>query len=374
MQSGSNARLIVIVVAVSLVIGIVGGLAGAYYYVQTVPTPEAPEVVERPPRVEIRTEGDAIQHAVERADPAVVKIVTAIAEPRTPFDHFFGPEPRVREGIGSGFVFEHEGRRLVLTNTHVVGEAQEIEVQTRDGYEYRGTVLGADPASDVALLEIEGDSDTLVPATLGDSDDLTIGEWVVAIGHPFAFDHTVTVGVVSALGPRALGPEMPARNMIQTDAAINVGNSGGPLINIEGDVIGINSMIFSPTGAAVGIGFAIPINDAMQIVHFLIERGPWLGIETRPNSEGLARHLGLHVDTGLVILSVVPNSPAAEAEIQPGDVLLSIDDQEITEPEQLREMVLQYEIDETLVLGIQRGPDRIDVEVTAGRVPEGYLR
>ncbi|MFW5867600.1 MAG: S1C family serine protease, partial [Armatimonadota bacterium] len=244
----------------------------------------------------------------------------------------------------------------------------------REGEEYTAELLGEDPASDVAVLELQGDIGDLPNVTLGDSDELAIGEWVVAIGHPFAFDHTVTVGVVSAQGQRSPGPQMPARNMIQTDAAINQGNSGGPLVNLEGNVIGINSMIFSPTGTTVGIGFAIPINDVKQVVHFLMEGGPWIGVATRPNSEGLANYLGLETSEGAIVIQVVPDSPAAEAGLQQGDVILSIDGTQIEGGEGLRSEIFAREIGDTMTLTVQRGGEQMEVEVTAGTIPEGYFQ
>jgi serine protease Do len=382
MRSGSNAGLIVTVVIVSLIVGVIGGLGGAYFFAPEAPPPEAG--METPPgedgggeqQVRIVTDEDAIVEVVDTADPAVVKIVaTTEAQPSNPFEYFFGRgEPRVQRGIGSGFIFDYNGRHLVLTNSHVVGEAQQIKVQMRDGQEFNASMLGDDPASDVAVLELEGNVEDLPTVTLGDSDELAIGEWVVAIGHPFAFDHTVTVGIVSAQGSRSPGPQMPARNMIQTDAAINQGNSGGPLLNLAGEVVGINSMIFSPTGATVGIGFAIPVNDVKQVVHFLMEGGPWVGVVTRPNSQGLANYLGLQTDEGVLIVQVAPNSPASEAGLQQGDVILQIDETQITTPEKLREAIFAREIGDTLTLTIQRGPDQMEVEVEAGTIPEGYFR
>ncbi|MFP4249858.1 MAG: S1C family serine protease [Armatimonadota bacterium] len=379
MRSGSNAGLIITVVIVSLIVGALGGVGGAILFAPDEPADDGPVAVtptdEPEQDVRVVTDEDAIVEAVDTADPAVVKIVaTTAAQPADPFEYFFGGEPRVQQGIGSGFVFEYDGRKLVLTNSHVVGEAEQITVQTRDGHEFTGEILGVDPASDVAVLELEGDINEIPTLALGDSDELSIGEWVVAIGHPFAFDHTVTVGVISAQGQRSPGPQMPARNMIQTDAAINQGNSGGPLVNLAGDVIGINSMIFSPTGTTVGIGFAIPINDVKQIVHFLMERGPWVGVQTQPNSEGLARYLDLQTGQGVVIVGVEPDSPAAEAELEQGDVILSIGDTQIETGEELRTTIFAYDIGDTMTFTIQRGPEQVEVEVTAGRVPEGYFR
>lgn len=369
--------MLVAAALLALVIGAAAGIGGAYYYLSMNAPSGDTGPFQPPTRVSVVTDEDAIVEAVGEADPAVVKIVaTTVAEPSNPFEFFFGG-PRVQQGVGSGFAVEYQGRKIVLTNAHVVGEAQEIRVQTREGQEHVGKVLGLDRTSDVAVLEVEGDIKGLPTVTVGNSDHLRIGEWVVAIGHPFAFDHTVTVGVVSAQGQRPLGgtPDSPVRNVIQTDAAINQGNSGGPLVNLAGEVVGINSMIFSPTGTSLGIGFAIPINDAMQIVHFLMARGPWIGIEqAMPNSAGLARYLGLQTDAGVVILSTFPNGPAASAGLREGDVILSIDGKQVTNGDELRAAVFAVEIGSTLNFEIQRGAERRQVQVKAGTIPEGYYR
>ncbi|MGC9316564.1 MAG: S1C family serine protease [Armatimonadota bacterium] len=378
-----GAGTVAAAVVLSLIVGVAGGVGGAWYYLQSHQPGEVPQAPERPggqfaqrPAVRVVTEEDAIVNAVGKADPAVVKIVaTTVEEPSNAFEFFFGGgQPRVRQGIGSGFLFDYNGRTLVLTNSHVVGGAERIEVQTREGHKLPGKVLGADPSSDVAILELETGHPQLPTAVLGDSDELEIGEWVVAIGHPFAFDHTVTVGVVSAKGERSLGPQGPSRNMIQTDAAINQGNSGGPLVNLAGEVIGINSMIYSPTGTSLGIGFAVPINDVKEIVQFLIKRGPWIGIETKPNSSGLARYLGLATDQGVLVLGVAPDGPAAAAGIQQGDVILRVDGQEIKNGEELREAIFKHDIGETVTMLVQRGDRQMQLSVTTGTIPENYFR
>jgi len=370
------------VVIAALVLGLVGGVLGAKLYVRAVSPTDAdnggtPPAV--PPRtVQISTEQDAIVKAVAAVDPAVVKIVaTSVVEPRSPFEYFFGGA-RVERGMGSGFLFDYEGRNLILTNTHVVGDAQEIRVSLKTGQQFKGKLLGADATSDVAVLALEGETEDLPTAQLGNSDALSIGEWVVAIGHPYEFEHTVTIGVVSAQGYRAIPAGRGAqvtRNVIQTDAAINQGNSGGPLIDLAGQVVGINSMIFSTTGATVGISFAVPINDAKEVVHFLIHGGPWVGIaKVLPNSEGLARYLGLRVSTGVVMLEVVPNSPAARAGLERGDVVLSVDGQPVDNVDQLRQAIFRHETDDIIKIEVQRGDARQELSVKAGKVPREYYR
>ncbi len=381
MSKSGGCGVLIAAGVLSVIVGAAAGVGGAYYWLQTATPSETSVTPVVSPRstVSVVTDEDAIVSAVAAADPAVVKIVsTVVAQPSNPYEFFFGG-PQVRQGIGSGFLFDYNGRKLVLTNAHVVGDAQEIEVQTRDGEKFTGKLLGADRISDVAVVDLQGDGnvEALPSTTLGDSDELRIGEWVVAIGHPFAFDHTVTVGVVSALGERPLGeaPNAPVRNVIQTDAAINQGNSGGPLIDLAGNVIGINSMIFSPTGTSLGIGFAIPINDVKQIVHFLMEGGPWVGIDRAiPNSAGLSRYLGLGTDVGVVVLGVNPQGPAAAAGLREGDVILSIDGTAITNPEELRSSVISHHIGDTIVMLVQRGAEEVTLQVKAGRIPEGYYQ
>jgi S1-C subfamily serine protease len=379
MRRGSSAGLIIAVIVLSLIVGGAAGIGGAYYILAGRPADDGGTVT--PPLsngggISVMTDEDAIVQAVGRADPAVVKVVSTVEQPANPFEYFFGGGPRVQQGLGSGFVFDYDGRKLVLTNTHVVAGAQQIVVQTRDGDEFQGRVLGSDQGWDVAVVELQGDVSGLPTLTLGASDELSLGEWVVAIGHPFAFDHTVTVGVVSAMGERPIGqgPDAPVRNVIQTDAAINQGNSGGPLINLAGEVVGINSMIFSPTGATVGIGFAVPINDVREIVHFLMEGGPWVGIETMPNNEAVANYLGLQTDKGVVVRGVVDGSPAAASGLRQGDVILNIGGTEIVNPESVRNAVFAHEIGDDVPFRVQRGTEQLELQVKTGRVPEGYFR
>ena len=372
--------VIAIAAVISMVLGLGGGGLGAWLYLRSLPQETAGQTQQaRTTKIEVLTDEDAIVKAVERVDPAVVKIVaTTVVQPSNPFDFFFGGGSRVERGVGSGVIFDYEGRKLVLTNTHVVGDAQQITVQMRNGDSYQGKVLAYDRASDVAVVEIETDQADLPTAPLGNSDDLRIGEWVVAIGHPYAFfDHTVTVGVVSAQGPRQVGGpgNSYTRNVIQTDAAINQGNSGGPLVDLGGNVVGINSMIFSPTGSTVGIGFAIPISEAKQVVHFLIHGGPWIGIQAAiPNSTGLARYLQLQTTEGVVIVQVAQDSPAAKAGLAQYDVVLAVDGNKVTSSEDLRNTIFAHEIGDTITLTVQRGAESKDLSVTAGKVPRGMYQ
>ncbi len=266
------------------------------------------------------------------------------------YDRFFREPPNQRpkrpRGMGSGFVIDKEGH--ILTNYHVIEGADEIVVILDDNgteKEYSATLVGSDPKTDIALIKINresGDNRDFPFLKLGSSENLEVGEWVVAIGNPFGLSHTVTVGVVSALG-RSIGAG-PYDEFIQTDASINPGNSGGPLINIEGEVIGINTAIISGnTGGNVGIGFAIPINIAKGILKDLKERGTvtrgWLGVMIQKITPELAKSFGLSQSEGALVGDVITDSPAARGGIKRGDVIVGFDGQKVKDMEDLPKIV-----------------------------------
>src|SRR6516162_8400211 len=250
------------------------------------------------------------------ASPAVANVLTKATE----YDFWMDPVPV--EGAGSGFVIDNKG--YILTNFHVVEGAQSIEVVLGDQTRYAAKFLGADQRNDVALIKIEPKGKPLVALPLGDSGALQVGQKVLAIGNPFGFQSTLTTGVVSALGRTVQTSQTTfIDEAIQTDAAINRGNSGGPLINSHGEVIGINSAIYTPSGTTAGIGFAIPINTAKRIAHDLITDGrvhqAFLGVETIPINESFAEALGLPAQEGLLVQTTTRGGPAAEAGIRGGD-------------------------------------------------------
>ena len=264
------------------------------------------------------------------------------------YDRFFGERPnqRPKRGMGSGFVIDKEGH--ILTNYHVIEGAGKIVVILDDNgteKEYTATLVGSDPKTDIALIKINresGDNKDFPFLRLGSSENLEVGEWVVAIGNPFGLSHTVTVGVVSALG-RSIGAG-PYDEFIQTDASINPGNSGGPLINIEGEVIGINTAIISGnTGGNVGIGFAIPINIAKGILKDLRERGTvtrgWLGVMIQKITPDLAKSFGLSQSEGALVGDVIPDGPAAKGGVKRGDVIVMFDGQQVKDMEDLPKIV-----------------------------------
>jgi serine protease Do len=265
-------------------------------------------------------------------------------------ERFFGyRRPRQRTprkyqelGQGSGFIISKDG--YILTNNHVVGEADKITVTLHDGRKLTAEVVGTDPKSDVAVIKVE--SKGLPVIELGDSDKLEIGEWVIAVGNPFGLDATVTVGVVSAKGRSGVGIA-DYEDFIQTDAAINPGNSGGPLLNLEGKAVGLNTAIFSRSGGYMGIGFAIPINMARDIKEQLVETGKvtrgYLGIYMDEVKPDLAEYFELKPNQGVSVSQVISDSPADEAGLKAGDIILEMDGKKIESPQQFKNAIAMVE-------------------------------
>ena len=289
------------------------------------------------------------------------------------YDRFFGERPnqRPKRGMGSGFVIDKEGH--ILTNYHVIEGAGEIVVILDDNgteKEYTATLVGSDPKTDIALIKINresGDNKDFPFLRLGSSENLEVGEWVVAIGNPFGLSHTVTVGVVSALG-RSIGAG-PYDEFIQTDASINPGNSGGPLINIEGDVIGINTAIISGnTGGNVGIGFAIPIDIAKGILKDLRERGTvtrgWLGVMIQKITPDLAKSFGLSQSEGALVGDVIPDGPAAKGGVKRGDVIVIFDGQQVKDMEDLPKIVAATRPNSVVDVEVIRDGSRMTLSVS----------
>jgi serine protease Do len=280
--------------------------------------------------------------------PAVVNVSTTQREQRSGPDEFFrryfgeprpgGPGNRSRQSLGSGFIASADGH--VVTNFHVVRGASEIVVRLADHSEHKGRLVGSDPKTDIALLKID-DASSLATLPFGDSDRLQVGEPVMAIGNPFGLEQTVTTGIVSAK-ERFIGAG-PYDDFIQTDASINPGNSGGPLIDARGALIGINSAIFSQSGGSVGIGFAIPVNIAKDVLPQLRESGRvtrgYLGVAVVPVSPEVSRSLGVASQRGVVVAEVVPRSPAAAAGIREGDLIVAFQNIPIQSPSELTRRV-----------------------------------
>ena len=237
------------------------------------------------------------------------------------FNDLLGDGPRIANSLGSGFVIDADG--IVVTNNHVIDEADEVEVTFPDGRTFPAEIVGRDPATDLAVLRIQAD-ETFQAVPWGDSDAARVGDWVVAIGNPFGFGGSLTAGVISARG-REIGGRYD--DYLQTDVAINQGNSGGPLFNMDGEVVGVNTAIFTPTGASVGISFSIPSNIAVTVVDQLLEYGEtrrgWVGINVQPVTSDMARALGLPGPRGAIVSRVEEGGPAEAGGLRPGDVILA---------------------------------------------------
>ena len=322
----------------------------------------------------------AITRAIERVAPAVVTIQTEQVErvQRDPlFEWFYGRSQtqRVVPGLGSGFIVRSDG--VIVTNAHVVANASRVSVMRRDGTVDSARVLGTDETNDIAVLKI--DRSNLPVATLGNSSAALIGEWAIAIGNPYGFvlgnsEPTVTAGVISGVGrnlvARGEGPSAYF-DMIQTDASINPGNSGGPLLNADGEVIGVNSSIYSPSGGSVGIGFAIPINRVKRVVDDLVAHGsvrrPWIGVRLRYPQTANVRDA---ISAGAVISQVTPGSPAARATLRPGDVILAAGSRSIRNAFDWEAVLLDLRVGENVPLRVRRGSRDFETTVTVQDLPE----
>jgi S1-C subfamily serine protease len=325
------------------------------------------------------TEDEVLNVRIYRqASPAVANILTKATE----YDFFMDPVPV--EGAGSGFIIDPRG--YILTNFHVVQEAQSIEVVLGDQSRYPAKFIGADQRNDVALIKIEPKGKQLATLPLGDSSVLQVGQKVLAIGNPFGFQSTLTTGVVSAVGRTVQTSQSTfIDEAIQTDAAINRGNSGGPLINTHGEVIGINSAIYTPTGTTAGIGFAIPINTAKAIAHDLMTEGrvhrALLGVETLPVAGWLSEALDLPVQDGLLIETVTRGGPAAAAGLRGGDrvaqagmrriaiggdVIVAVDGQKVSNQFDLNVILNRKRPGDTVNVTVYRGGKKMDIPVKLG--------
>jgi len=329
--------------------------------------------------------GTLFQKTAELVSPAVVyissektvRVTTPQLRRRDPlFERMFpelGPQEReyTQRGVGSGVIIDPKG--YILTNNHVVAGADELEVKLSTGQSYKARLTGADPATELAVIKLEGDFDDLPTAKLGDSDELDVGEWVIAIGNPFGFAHTVSAGVVSAKG-RALGMAR-YEDMIQTDAAINPGNSGGPLVNLYGEVVGINAAIFSTgTPGYMGIGFAIPINMAKEVLEDLkagreVERG-YLGIQGQDLTRELAQQWGFKGEGGALVNEVLPGTPAEEAKLELGDIITEWNGKKVKSFQNLRHMVAATDPGKRVRVKVWREGKELTLPAKAARLSE----
>jgi serine protease Do len=322
----------------------------------------------------------------KKASPSVVniiavKITRGSGEGSSPFgmedpmrdffERFFGgqiPKEFRQNALGTGFIIDPVG--FILTNNHVVEQTEELKVRLSDDKEFKAQIIGRDPKTDLALIKINADR-PLVPLVLGDSDKVEVGDWVVAIGNPFGLGNTVTAGIVSAKYRQIGGG--PYDNFIQTDASINPGNSGGPLLNLNGEVIGVNSVIFSESGGNIGIGFAIPINMAKQLLPQLKEgkvRRSWIGVMIQDITPELKAKLNLGTEEGALVSDVVSGGPADKAGIKRGDVILRFDDKAIRSTQNLPFVVASTPIGKTVEMEIMRGNQRMNLQIKTEELKE----
>jgi S1-C subfamily serine protease len=332
MNSGKRTNVPVLVAFIALLIATLGcGLPSELLLSTPTPTPRPPaptlEPTQPPPNLDesLNTLQSQVETVYDQTSSAVVNITSVTYA----FDFFFNPVPQ--EGTGSGFVYDEQGH--IVTNYHVIEDAEELSVTLADGETYPAEIVGEDPTNDLAVIQI--DTDGLPEAVpLGDSDALRVGQFVVAIGNPFGLERTLTAGVISSLGRVIKGPDGRfIGEVIQTDAAINPGNSGGPLLDLNGRVIGVNSQIVSPSEANAGVGFAVPSNTVRRVVPELIARGsyphPWLGIEPISLTAERARifrqaGVDVAVDEGVLLLEVTRGGPADQANLRGGDRVVQI--------------------------------------------------
>ncbi len=335
---------------------------------------------------EISSGRPGVSAMLQEVTPAVVNIVVTgsapiqqnplLSDPR--FRDFFGvpegqmPQSQPTMGAGSGVIID-AANGYVLTNHHVVADADKIEITLQDKRRVEAKLIGSDAGTDIALLQVQAANLKAIPRS--DSDTLHVGDFVAAIGNPFGLGQTVTTGIVSALDRSGIGPESGYEDFIQTDASINPGNSGGALVDYDGNLIGINSAIIAPAGGNVGIGFAVPINMAMAIVDQLLEFGEvrrgLLGVQITDLTPDLVEALDLNVAAGAVVSTVVPDSPAKKAGIEPGDVIIGVNGKSIADSSDLRNTIALVREGTEVQIELVRGQERMTVDAEIGGAKDG---
>ncbi len=346
-------------------VGHTPGSVGAAVALFEAPAPAAGEI---PP--------GSLRIAAQKASAAVVSISTSQAAKKNPksndpwFKFFYGDQGNEPQGgLGSGVIVSQSG--YILTNNHVVEGADEIEVILNDSRHTLAKVIGTDPDSDLAVLKIS--LDKLPTIVLGNSDAIQVGDQVLAIGNPFGVGQTVTSGIVSALGRNQLGINT-FENFIQTDAAINPGNSGGALVDTNGNLLGINTAIYSRSGGSMGIGFAIPVSTAKQVLEGLVKDGQvtrgWIGVEPNDLSPELAETFSTKITQGVIITGVLQNGPAAKAGVKPGDVIEAIGERKISDVTQLLAIVASLKPGSAAHFTINRKSQKLELDVTPGVRPK----
>jgi serine protease Do len=351
---------------------LLGGWLVPHLHVEWRSGPEAgvTVVAAAPARASLPPVDEPIARAAAVVSPAVVNIDTVsrvtVGTGDPFFDQFFGRRTVQRTGEGSGFIIDGAGH--ILTNDHVVAGANEIQVTLSNGRHLKGEVVGTDHFSDVALVQVHGTN--LPVAPLGRSQGLRPGQWAIAIGNPYGFQHTVTAGVVSSVDRPVKTQDRSYERLIQTDAAINPGNSGGPLVDIQGRVIGINTVVLAD---AQGIGFAIPIDVAQRVAQELLRYGrvnrPWTGLSAQTITPEIANYLGMSQASGAIVDQIVPDSPAESAGLRPGDIILQLQGKKIHSADDVRALLKKVRIGEKVPITVVRGDQVLKGEITVGNAP-----
>jgi serine protease DegQ len=342
--------------------------------------PRIVELTQAPAASIAAARSGSYSQAVIRAMPAVVNIFTSkeVKSPQHPFlndplfRQFFGDrldaESQRASSLGSGVVVSANG--YIVTNHHVIASADEIEVAMADGKKLKARLVGSDPETDLAILQVN--NGTLPSITFGDADEVRVGDVVLAIGNPFGVGQTVTMGIVSALGRSQLGINT-FENFIQTDAAINPGNSGGALIDTAGNLVGINTAIYSRSGGSLGIGFAIPASSAKQVMEQIIAGGSvirgWIGVEAQEMTPEIADSFGLRTPAGVLIAGVLRGGPADRSGFKPGDILMAINGKPVKDPNSMLNMVAALVPGKTAAVKLRRAEKDLDLQVDVGRRP-----
>jgi serine protease Do len=337
-----------------------------------------------------RTAPDSFADLAAKLLPSVVNVsTTQVIEgnpgielpqlpPGSPFEEFFKEfmergqpraQPRRATSLGSGFVIDTDGH--IVTNNHVIQDADQVTVILHDETRLEAKVIGRDAKTDLAVLKVEPHG-KLVPVTFGDSDAVRVGDWVLAIGNPFGFGGTVTAGIISARGRDIQAG--PYDDFLQSDASINRGNSGGPMFDLDGEVIGINTAIFSPSGGSVGIGFAIPSSSAQPVIQQLIQHGQvrrgWLGVRIQAVTEEIADALGLKEVAGALVAGVIPGGPAEKAGVKDGDIIVEFDGKPIGQMRRLPRLVADTEVGRTVPIRVWREGRELSLKVEVGELKE----
>lgn len=355
------------------------------FYPDILSQKQPPIIVKQVEATATKTSANSYSHAAKKAMPAVVNIFTSQIESTNPhqkylddpvFRHFFGdqldemdPPSQPENSLGSGVIVSEQG--LILTNNHVIASADQIEVALPDGRKMTANIVGTDPDTDLALIKIEAKN--LPAITFASSDQLNIGDVVLAIGNPFGVGQTVTQGIVSALGRSHLGINI-YENFIQTDASINPGNSGGALIDADGNLVGINSAIYSRSGGSMGIGFAIPSTLARQVMDQIATQGNvtrgWIGIEAQDMTPELAESFRLNKVQGALIAGVLQRSPAEKAGLRAGDILLAIEGKPVLDSASMLNLIAALKPNQNAIVKILRAQKLINVTILIGKRPK----